>query len=222
MDEIINIDKELKYLNRRGDYGSAKDKSLLVTEFEILNKELTNPMDRTILSLGYLGGLRAGEMLQCRLSWMSWVEFNNKRVLKITIPDNCRDINNKHSIWKQKKPRKNKDIDYTRQTYVLDVSAAVELYSYFQHNESIPLTTERTLSEYRVKVKLGSLLTDRTKVLSSHCLRAGATDNFRILGFSIRNVAYMLGHRDERTTLGHYNKPTQAGVESSIMEIMNK
>ncbi len=202
-------------LNQRGKYGSSKDKALLPSEFAILKDNLKNPMDRVILLLGYVAGLRAGEILQCRKEWLNWIELNNKKVLSVNIPSECRNVKMKYEIWRPKTKR-------PRNTYIIDSAFAQEIFSYFEHVESIPIKSERNLSEYRVKVKFTSLLPPRNHNLSSHCLRAGSTDYLRTLGFGIRDVAYMLGHKDERTTLSHYNKPTQSGVESAIMEIMNK
>lgn len=202
-------------INLNQKYGSSKDKALLPSEFKTLNSKLKKPMDRIILLLGYVGGLRAGEIIQCRKSWFNWIELDNVEVLAINIPSECRDIKNLYAIWRPK--TKN-----ARTTYIIDRVIGTEIYSYYQHNESIPIKSERNLSEYRVKVKFTELLPPRNHKLSSHCLRAGCTDYLRTKGFGVRDVAYMLGHKDERTTLSHYNKPTQAGVESSIMEIMNK
>lgn len=202
-------------INARTKYGSSRDKALLPSEFTILKDKLTNPMDRVILLLGYVAGLRAGEILQCRKGWLSWTVIDTNNILSINIPSECRNVKDKYTIWKPKTRR-------PRTTYIINSAFAQEVFSYYEHVESIPIKTERNLSEYRVKVKFTELLPPRNMKLSSHCLRAGATDYLRTLGFGIRDVAYMLGHKDERTTLSHYNKPTQSGVESAIMEIMNK
>lgn len=204
---------EIKIPNTK--YGSSKDKALLPSEFKVLNEKLINPQDRIILLLGYIGGMRAGEIIQARTEWFNWIDLDNSKVLSINIPSECRDIKNLYAMWRPKTKR-------GRTMYIIDPIYATEIYGYFQHKNSIDIKSERNLSEYRVKVKFTALLPPRLHKLSSHCLRAGCTDYLRTKGFGVRDVAYMLGHKDERTTLGHYNKPTEAGVQSSIMEIMNK
>lgn len=203
--------KEIK-LNVRGKYGSAKDKALTVTERLKLFDVLLDRKDRVILILGALAGMRQGEMVQCRKSWLSWKDFGDTKVLVITIPNECRNMKMKYEVWRPKVRR-------GRITYVFNPVYARELFNFYQVTESINLV-ERNISEYRVKYKMGDII---NRKISGHCLRAGATYYLRKeVGLDDIDIASMLGHKDLRTTHGHYTAINTANTEASIMQIMEK
>lgn len=200
-------------IKARGKYGRAKDKALTHTERKNLINNLDNTRDRAILIAGAYAGMRQGEIVQCRKSWLEFQEFGVKKVLAIKIPSECRDLGNKLKLWRPKTRR-------PRTTYLFDMGLAREFFNYFNDNEEGIRMDPRNLSEYRVKIKMGDII---GRKISSHCLRAGSTTYITTeLNLKISDASSMLGHKDERTTLDHYKGVNQASTEASIFARYNE
>jgi len=199
-------------INKRKAYGSSKDKSITYTERENLINNLENTRDRVILIAGAYAGMRQGEIVQCRLDWLEWQNYNNIKILAINIPDETRDLKNKLKLWRPKTKR-------PRTTYIFDSMLAREFYNFFKDNPKGINLCERNLSEYRVKIIMGNMI---GRKISSHCLRAGAT-NYLIkeIGLDVGDASTILGHRDERTTLDHYKGLSKSNTEANINKILN-
>jgi len=193
-DTILNI-------NARGKYGNSKDKALEPKVREQVLKSLQNNKDRVIFILTAYAGLRVGELQQLRTSWISRSNFGDKEVLCIDIPNECRDINNKYSIWRPKTKR-------ARRTYLFDKELFLEVENYYKYNESINLSVRGLQQKsYRLfKVNI-------------HALRATAQNYFKYeLNLTTEIIAVMLGHKDIRTTLQHYTSLNTAQAESYLIK----
>jgi integrase len=186
-------------LNKRGKYGSAKDKALSPNrKKEILNK-LTDDKDRVIFILGAFAGLRVGEMQQLRSDWLEETTFSDKNVLAIHVPNECRDINNKYKIWRPKTKR-------GRTTYIFDKNYYSEIKAFFKYNDSIGLSM-RGLQERSYRIA----------GVSPHKLRATAQNYFNYeLQLPFNVIAVILGHKKVETTIKHYNSLDEAQVESYL------
>jgi integrase len=192
--EVINI-------NARGKYGSSKDKALTPNKREEVYKNLKDNKDKVIFILSAYAGLRVGEIYQMRKEWLERTFFNEKEVLKINIPNECRDIRNKYRIWRPKTKS-------GRSTYIFDKERFLEVESFFNYNESLGLAI-RTI-QYRVYKMCG---------VSIHSLRATAQNYFKYeMNFPAEVIAVFLGHKDIRTTLQHYNTLNVAQAESFLIQ----
>jgi len=197
-------------LNKRQKYGSAKDKAVTINEAEHIIKELKNPTDRAIFILGFYAGLRVCEIAQIRSSWIKWEKLGNAEVLLITIPDEARDNFNNYKVWCAKSKT-------GRTTYIFNQVLGKEIEQYFIYNNFINLS-KRNISEYRIKKIMGKII---NRKISAHCLRAGSTYQYSQYGLNRSDVAYILGHKDTRTTDAHYTAINKANTENSII-LLNK
>ena len=188
-------------INTRVKYGSAKDKALTPSKRKEVYKSLDNAKDRTIFILGAYAGLRVGEIQQCRKEWLQRVSINNKEVLAITIPDECRDINNLYSLWRPKTKR-------GRVTYIIDKEFYLDVENYYNNNDKGIKLTIRAIQNRVYKMCS----------VSVHSLRATAQNYFKYeLGYTAEVIATLLGHKDIRTTLQHYNSMNNAQVEAYLI-----
>jgi len=184
-------------LNARGAYGSAKDKALTPTQRVSIYKNISDKTNKVIFVLGAYAGMRVGEIEQCRKEWLSREYIAEQEILAITIPNECRNVKNKKSIWRPKTKR-------GRTTYIFDKDKWLEVESYFESNEFIPLTTRSM--QNRCYNMTG---------ISIHSLRATAQNYFKYeLQLIPEVIASMLGHRDVRTTMQHYNTMNRSQTES--------
>lgn len=194
-------------LNKRGDYGSAKDKALNPTDRETLYSKLKHQQDKVIFLLGSYAGLRVGEIEQIRKDWIERKKFNNKEVLAITIPLECRNMRNKYFIWKSKSKKQ-------RTTYLFNKEQWLEVESYFNVNENVNLSI-RGLQERVYRFTAMILL----KKKSIHTLRATAQNYLKYeMNLIPEVIAVILGHEDVRTTLQHYNTLDTAQAESFLIQ----
>jgi len=192
--DILNI-------NSRGKYGSAKDKALNPSARDELFRKLTNLRDRTILILGCYGGLRVGEIQQVRKDWLKRQKINDKEVLTITIPDECRDINNLYKLWRPKTKR-------GRTTYLFNKELWLEVENYYNYNISIQLGIRaiQNISYNKFNVNI-------------HSLRAMAQNYFKFeMNMPIEVIAVLLGHKDIKTTTKHYMSLNSAQAESYLLQ----
>jgi integrase len=192
--DIINI-------NSRGNYGSAKDKALHPSARDELFNKLTNLRDRTILILGCYGGLRVGEIQQVRKEWLKRQKINDKEVLTITIPEECRDINNLYKLWRPKTKR-------GRTTYLFNKELWLEVENYYNYNISIQLGIRaiQNISYNKFNVNI-------------HSLRAMAQNYFKFeMNMPIEVIAVLLGHKDINTTTKHYMSLNSAQAESYLLQ----
>lgn len=191
-------------LNKRGKYGSAKDKAKSLREIQEILKTIKDPKSRMIIILCGFAGLRVGELAQLRKDWLNRIEFNGKELLSINIPFECRDINNKYSIWRPKTRRE-------RTTYLFDKELFLEVEHFYRYNESINLKIRG--------------LQDRTYKLigvSIHSLRASATNYFKSINTPIEVTAVYLGHKEIKTTQKHYASLNKAMAENYLSNTYNK
>lgn len=194
----------VKIINLKQEYGKSKDKALPPKERDELHKQLKDTKDKILFILGAYGGLRVGEIAQCRFNWLEWKEFNDEKVLAINIPNEDKDSKNLYKLWRPKTKK-------GRTTYIFKNDCANELYFYFKHNERGLQLTERAL-RYRVSRSWG------LKNFSPHALRAMAQNYFLYeLNFEPKVIAVMLGHSDIRTTMKFYNTMNKASVESYLV-----
>ena len=165
-------DKKIKHIiipknKPRGSYGKSKDKALSTDELNYLTFELHNDRDRVILIGNAYGGMRIGEFIQCRLSWLEWTTLddgNNKmHVLAIKIPHEDKNIVNLNSkvLWSPKTH------DSCRTTYIIDENFAQQFYSFYKKNprgicecfkSKDHKSIERNISAYIIAVRWLKLL----------------------------------------------------------------
>ena len=185
-------------IKARGKYGSAKDKALTPDKRKEL-LSLLSGKEKIIFILGAYAGLRVGEIQQARKEWICRKVFNNKEVLAITIPNECRDIKNKYKIWRPKTKR-------ARTTYIFDPQIFSDVEAYFNYVDDLKLS-----------VRGIQALSYRKFETSIHSLRATAQNYFKYeLNLPTEIIAVMLGHRDIRTTLQHYTSLNTAQAESFL------
>lgn len=191
-------------LNKRGKYGSAKDKAKSLKELQELLKILKDPKSRMIIILCGFAGFRVGELTQLRKEWLNRIDFNGKEVLSINIPNECRDINNKYSIWRPKTKRE-------RTTYLFDKELFLEVEHFYLYNESINL-------------KIRGLQNRTYKLIgvSIHSLRASATNYYRFINMPIEVTSVFLGHKEIKTTQKHYSSLNKAMAENYLLNTLNK
>ncbi len=188
-------------LNSRGKYGSAKDKALSPNKRKEVLKSLKDDKNKVLFILGAYAGMRVGEIEQCRLNWLERLDIEGKEVLAINIPHECRDINNKYSIWRPK--TKN-----GRTTYLFDKELYLEVENFYKYNEGFSIGI-RALQNRCYKIT----------GVSPHALRATAQNYFKYEeGFTAEVIATILGHKDIRTTLQHYNSMNRAQVEAYLIK----
>lgn len=204
----------MKVINLRTPYGSSKDKALEPRERELLFKEVKDRKTRIILILGAYAGLRVGEMRQCRFSWLEFKDINEQEVLCINIPDEDRHVENKLKIWRPK-TRKG------RTTYVLNNKYAHELFAWYENNECIDMCEDH-ISMYVIKKKLNLILERTENLLTAHALRS-TYQNYLLYecNYEPKFIAVVLGHKDIRTTMKHYNTMNKASAESYLKGVMN-
>jgi len=192
-------------LNKRGKYGKSKDKALTPAQARDLYKSLSTHKDRVIFILTAYAGLRVGELTQIRKEWLERLNFNDVEVLKINIPDECRDIKNKYKIWRPK-------TKYGRTTYIFEKELFLEVENWFEHNESIGLSY-RGLQDLAYRKFNNSL----------HPLRSTAQNYFYYeKELPVRVIAQLLGHKDEKTTLKHYASMNNQQTEAFLMNKLSK
>jgi integrase len=186
-------------INSRGGYGSSKDKALTPTDrTEILKK--VDGKYKIVFILGAYAGLRVGEIAQCRKSWLKRINFDNKEVLGISIPAECRDIKNQYKIWRPKTKRE-------RTTYLFNPELYAEVEAFFNYCDNVKLSV-RGIQDISYK-QFG---------VNIHSLRATAQNYFKYeLNMPTEIIAVMLGHRDVRTTLQHYTSLNTAQAESFLI-----
>jgi len=186
-------------IKTRGKYGSAKDKALTPDKRKEVLKTLSGK-EKIIFILGAYAGLRVGEIEQVRKEWLSRKVFNQKEVLAIDIPAECRNIHNKYEIWRPKTKR-------PRSTYIFEPEIYTELEAYFNYVDSVKLSV-RGLQDLSYR-KFG---------VNIHSLRATAQNYFKYeLNMPTEIIAVMLGHKDVRTTLQHYTSLNTAQAESYLI-----
>jgi len=194
-------------LNSRGKYGSAKEKALNPDERIKLYSKLKQQKDKIILLLGAYAGLRVGEIEQIRKTWIKRKSFAGVEVLAITIPKEDRNIRNKYLLWQNKSKKE-------RTTYLFLKEDWLEVESHFNINESINLSI-RGIQE-RV-YKFTSVILFKKK--SIHTLRATAQNYLKYERSLIPEViAVMLGHKDIRTTMKHYDSMNTPQAESYLIQ----
>ena len=184
-------------LNARGAYGSSKDKALTPNERIATYSKCKDSIDKVFFILGAYAGLRVGEIQQCRKEWITRTKFNDKEVLSISIPDECRNINNKYEVWRPK--TKN-----GRTTYIFDKELWLEVETYYNNHNSIELSIRG------LQARCYRLIN-----VSIHKLRSTAQNYFKYeMQLPAEVIAVVLGHKDVRTTMQHYNTLNRAQAES--------
>jgi len=192
-------------LNARGKYGSAKDKALTPDERVKMIKKLKKDSDRVIFILTAYAGLRVGELEQMRKEWIEIKTLNDNELMCINIPNECKDINSR-KLWRPKTKRE-------RTTYIFEKDLYLEVKHYFNHNDSIGIKI-RAIQERVYKLCANILL----KKKSIHCYRATAQNYMKYeRGLIPEVIAVMLGHKDIRTTMAHYNTMDKAQTESYLI-----
>jgi len=194
-------------LNARGKYGSSKDKALTPDERVKMIKSLNKDSDRVIFILTAIAGLRVGELEQVRKEWIEIKHLNNVELMAINIPNECKNIHNLRMIWRPKTKRE-------RTTYIFEKDLYLEVKHYFNHNDSIGIKI-RAIQERVYKLCANILL----KKKSIHCYRATAQNYMKYeRGLIPEVIAVMLGHKDIRTTMAHYNTMDKAQTESYLIQ----
>jgi len=193
----------MKIINiiQRGKYGSAKDKALTPESRKETYTQCRDAKDKVFYILGAYAGMRVGEMEQCRKDWVKRSSFSGKECLSITIPDECRNNHNKYEVWRPK--TKN-----GRTTYIFDKELWIEVENFYNYNDDLGLTIRGIQSRcYRL-----------TKT-SVHSLRATAQNFLKYeMLFPAEVIAVLLGHKDVRTTMQHYNTLNRAQAESYLVQ----
>ncbi|MFO7814407.1 MAG: hypothetical protein R6V14_01485 [Halanaerobiales bacterium] len=191
-------------IKARGKYGSAKDKALKPDKRKEILRSLSG-RDKVAFILSAHAGLRVGEIEQCRKEWLERKTFKEKEVLAISIPAECRNIQNKYEIWRPKTKRE-------RTTYIFEPELYSDVEAYFNYNESVKLTI-RGLQDVSYR-KFG---------VNIHSLRATAQNYMKYeLLLPTEIIAVMLGHKDVRTTLQHYTSLNTAQAESYLINHFEK
>jgi len=200
----------MKHINLINKYGSAKDKALTPTERKKYYKALRDKKDKVIFILTAYGGLRVGELEQVRKEWLKRVTINDTEVLSINIPNKCNDINNLRKHWQPKTTRE-------RTTYLFNKDLWLEVEHYFDNNKSIGIKI-RAIQE-RIYKLCALILNKKTSI---HAFRSTAQNYLKYeRGFIPEVIAVMLGHKDIRTTLKHYNTMDKAQTESYLQQQLN-
>ena len=211
MEELrVLSQEEIKNLNKRG---SAKDHSLSLKERDILNKELKQK-DKVIYILGSLAGLRVTEIEQCRFSWLDWVEFEDKKILAINIPNKDRNVRNKLKTFQTK----NRDC---RTTYIFDIEKATYIYTWFESNIDGLL-----ISRQRIHAKVknwNKYLLRELNNLHPHALRSTAQNIWKFeMNLDDIFIQLCFGWKDMNTMVKHYRSMNKNSGESYLIQQFNK
>jgi len=197
----------MKHIDVRDKRGSAADKALTPTEKILLQNKLTDSKDRIIFILGAYAGMRATEISQCRLEWLQIEVIKEHKVLFINIPAEFKDTRN----LKRKIETKSRE---SRRTYVFDPYMMNEVWFWYKNNIK-GLLMSRQAIDHRIRRRWYKILVRGN--FSTHALRASAQNYFRYeMKLPDVVIQTILGHKDIKTTLLHYNSKTAAQVEEYL------
>jgi len=204
----------MKHIDIRDKRGSAKDHALEVKERKLLEDNLSK-QDKIIYILGSYAGMRVEEIEQMRFSWLEWIQFDDKKILAINIPNKDRNVRNKLKQFKTK----NKD---SRTTYIFNPEFATYVYTWYETHED-GLKISRQAIWKRVK-KWNKLLNRENNSLHPHALRSTAQNIWKFeLGFDDVFIQLCFGWGDMNTMITHYRTMNKASGESYLyQQLKNK
>jgi len=196
-------------LNKRGNYGSSKDKALTPTERGILEKKIDNDRDKVLFLVMVYAGLRVGEVEQLRFEWLKKVydDKKDRQYLVIHIPNEAKNIRNKYKLWRPKTRRE-------RYIYLFDSDIYNEIYFFLKTHNNFGISVRQIRN---IVYSWGKIL---KKNISPHALRATCQNYWKYeLDLKLEVISYMLGHINVKTTLSFYDTRDVAQVESYLLNI---
>ena len=205
------------HIDVRNKRGKAKDKALTQAERQSLRDEIKNSNHGIIFVLGAYAGMRSEEIAQCRLSWLEWKTFNNKKCLAINIPARDRDAKNKAKIF-QTKTRSE------RTTYIFDMELSYKVHTWYLHNVDGLLISNRYIRQV-VRLVFNNIIgrdVNDQNHLHTHALRSSAQNLWKFeYKFDDTFIQLCFGWKDARTMLSHYQTMNKSSGESYLMGIEN-
>jgi len=188
-------------------------------ERNLLKDTLKDTKDRIILLLGCYAGLRSEEIGQCRYDWLEWENYQDIKVLTITIPKECKNSRIPYKKFKQKK-------EWNTSIYIFDNEVANEIYFYYLNNKEGLKMSRQNITRNRVSAHMGKII---GRHLTTHALRSTYA-NYIINELRLPNgekldpmfVKTQLRHKNLKTTMQHYKTENREQQQSYLKGVMNK
>lgn len=184
---------------------ASVDNCLKPEEMESMIKVCDKPREKLLLACSMLFGMRAGEIVHFKESWLSYQ--NNKIMIPAEQPCGCKDC--KGGDWSPKTRRGARAIPLWH-----DWGKTV-VKEYFGLYKDSGIKSRRTIHNYIKRLAERARIQDR---VYPHALRATAASHFAEMGMSAQGLCEVMGWEDLRTAQ-HYIRRLGKTAERELEQL---